>query len=194
MGVSSYRFSSVPRLVSIMRPNADSRGLADLGPAQFAQLARVQLRQQQPQSVRVLRVFGIVQRVDQHITNVFTRDQFHVPIGEHPLTHFLARAEVNDVFMAVIASDAIHQCYYIVSWPFQPLKKHAAPKHQQPGNALRRVPAAGPFDDSCHARVIDASRCATAVHRVVQQRKGVAQTGFVALRAGVNAHGELSVR
>jgi hypothetical protein len=104
----------------------------------------------------VLFIFGIGQRVNQHIANLGRRHQLHVPFGKQPLAHFLGFAERDDMLMARISSDAVHQLRDVIARPLDPLKEHTAAAHQQPCDSARRIQAPRLGDDVGHRSLINA--------------------------------------
>lgn len=123
---------------------------------QGTELARIKLRQQQGQHIFVVRVFGHVPRVQQHVAYVVGGDEFHVSLRKQPFTHFFGFAQGHDVVVTRVGFQNLQQLGHRVERAFELLEKYAAAKHQQAGDAARRVPAVRRFDDAGYGRVMPA--------------------------------------
>ena len=144
--------------------------------------------QDQAERGGVLFIFGIGQRVNQHVANLGSRHKLHVPFGKQPLAHLFGFAERDDMLVAWISSDAVHQLHDVIARPLDPLKEHTAAAHQQPCDPARRIPAPRRSDDVGHRSLINAGRGAAAVDRLVQKRQAADRSGLVALFAMGGVH------
>ena len=85
------------------------------------------------------------------------------------------------MFAAWVCLQVGHELQDVVARPFEPLKKDAIAKHQQPGDALCKIAAPGGFDDADDCCVVDAVGNTAATDQVIKPRRRVARKRFVAL-------------